>query len=400
MSKTQLNETIHICLSCDDNYAMHTASTISSIISNASKGVELVFYILNKSLYNLNKERLSALCETEFSRVEFVQINPDDFSDCPIPKGLHFSVETYFRLKIAALFQHLDKVLYLDSDITVLGDVKELWDTDVEGFYAAAAVDICPVGHLDKYIDRSQYFNAGVLLINSKKWREDYLEKKFFDFIKNHGEDIIWVDQDVLNVILFGNIKFLPREWNMEYNAACDNVTHLYEKSQIKLIHNISKDKPWSSNIKHKYQDDYFKYLCKTPWAHRVPWKRFSLFVKRTLRHINCCIEEREFVNRFLDILKAKRILIWGASKFIEDFIKRYKIKSNNIIGIIDRDEAKRGKKIGRYEIYHPSSLKSLPVDVIVSGVVNQPRMGQFIREELQNQGLEIEVIEDMFVRI
>ena len=78
----------------------------------------------------------------------------------------HISIETNFRLKIASLIPNVEKCIYLDSDLILTENISKLWMQDIDDYYFAAVTD------------KKVGFNAGVLLINLKKWREDNLEKK------------------------------------------------------------------------------------------------------------------------------------------------------------------------------------------------------------------------------
>ena len=62
------------------------------------------------------------------------------------------------------------------------------------------------------------------------------------------------------------------------------------------------------------------------------------------------------------------------------------------IIGIIDRDTSKINENIGKYKIYSPTSLKELQPDKIISSVVNNKRMSEFIKQELDKQNLDIPI--------
>lgn len=96
---------------------------------------------------------------------------------------------------------------------------------------------------------------------------------------------------------------------------------------------------------------------------------------------------------------KNKRIVLWGASLYLEKLIKQHHLNSKDIIGIIDKNPEKIGKMLGIYNIYAPNDLKNLNPDKIVSTVVNYPQMGQFIKEELNKQNLDIEINANLFSR-
>lgn len=391
---------IKICMACDDNYAMHCGAAIASMIDNHKSVENLEFFVLNSALSKKSKARLNKLANTEKSSIRFITVNADEFKNCPIPKGLHFTLETYFRLKLPDFFPDFDKILYIDCDVTVQGDIKELWDFDVESCYAAACQDITPAKHLEEFIGESANFNAGVMVINLKSWREERISQKCFDFINLHSEKIIWVDQDVLNSVLINKMRYFPRFWNLEYTPDYDVVSKLYPDNAIKLIHHITRKKPWNTPKNHLFADKYFKYLAKTPWAHHVGLIKKKLYLKTLSESVLIYFRNFKYKNKIERTVKNRKAVLWGASIFIQKIILKFGLSSENIIGIIDKDPKKRGSRIGRYEVFSPKDLIGLNPDLIISCVLFQPKMKQYIEDELTKSGLEIEIKDDLFSSI
>ena len=310
---------------------------------------------------------------------------------------MHFSLETYFRLKLPDFFPDFDKVLYIDCDVTVLGDVKELWELDIAGVYAAVCEDIVPVEHLREFIGDFANFNAGVMVINLKKWREDRISQKCFDFIEHHSEKIFFVDQDVLNSMLIPKINYFPRFWNLEYMPLNDVVSGLYSEQEIRLIHHISRMKPWNTPFGHIYADKYFKYLAKTPWWHHILLLKAGMIAKGVKKSILIYLQNWNCKNRLIKTVKDRRAVLWGASIFICKIIDEFNPDTDNILGIIDRDSEKRGKKIGKYEIFSPQDLQKLNPDLVVSAVLFNSKMKEYISDELNKSGITAEIRDDLF---
>ena len=398
-SSFEKKEQINICFSCDDNFIIHCAAAMKSIVQNASKDSYLNIYLLYKSLKENNKEALKKIVNTKNSKITFREVKESEFSDCPIPDNTHYSIETYFRLKIPSLFPNMDKILYIDCDTITLGDITELWNTDVTNYYAAVSQDIGSPTHLVELTGKHKYFNAGIMLINCKKWREDNIEEKCFEFVKKHSDKIIWVDQDVLNTVLAHNLKYIDANWNLEYNPSCDRVSYLYEDSEINLIHYVSNNKPWSTDIPSKYVKYYYKYAFGTPWKLQT-LKNYinSVFLNR-IPVLHNIAADRRLLKRLKNEVQNKRVVLWGASLYLHKLIKYHNLNSPEIVGIIDRDPNKSGKKMGKYQIFHPNSLKSLNPDEIISSVVNHPKMKEFIGEELERQQLDIKVNAHIFTK-
>ena len=279
MNITKHNQ-ITICFSCDNNYVQHMYITIMSILKFAKNSEFYNIYILNGGISQKNINILNKLKNENTVNINFIDINANDFSACPMTNYVSYiTLPTYYRFKIASLIPDIDKILYLDSDIVVNNNIAELYNTDIESYYIAAVPEVNNHHHKERLSlnDNQYYINAGVLLINIKKWNEDNIEKKLFDYIKHPIHEIIYQDQDVLNDVLKNNIKYIDLSWNLQHDAIDDEYSYLYHSGQRldalknpKLIHFTHKLKPWHSKCKNKYRFLYYSFLKKSPWKHKL----------------------------------------------------------------------------------------------------------------------------------
>ena len=68
---------------------------------------------------------------------------------------------------------------------------------------------------------------------------------------------------------------------------------------------------------------------------------------------------------------KDKRIIFWGASIFLENFLKEYSLKEYKILGIVDMNKQRWGEKLGNYEIFSPDKIKNLKANCIIISIKN-----------------------------
>ncbi len=393
--KSHIQEHIHICMACDDNYAMHCAVTIASVVENVSKNCFLHFYVMSSSLSLKNKKRL----EKSLSRaageadIRFVDVKKNMFSNCPVRSDFHLTVETYFRLKMASFFSELDKILYLDSDVVVSGDISELWNMNIDGAYLACVPNLYSNRYkkiFSEYVqfdETFQYYNAGVMLVNLAKWREDSIESAFFEYIQNYGDTLLYADQDVLNCVINRNIIYLEDIWNAQflgYNTIPDNA---------KVIHFISGSKPWNTYLNVPEYRLYYKYLKKTDWRPVIPCMKLKLFVKSRLSSLHNLASLMK-INLFYS---QKRFFVWGASSFMEKLLSEYPAGFFKIDGFIDSDEQRQGKLFCGCKIYSPDEISGLHPDIVVSGVVNNPNVENIIESTVKNSGASL--IKGFFVK-
>lgn len=280
-----MTSSINISFSCNNQWADKLAVTIVSTLLHASKDNIYRFFILDGGITEENKKKLAKIKSKINFQIEYIPIDKEIFANAPL--GHHFTIETYYRLKLPTLI-NVNKLLYMDVDTLVKKDINELFNIDLEDYYAGAIID---ESSYYKHIHRlsvKRYFNAGVLLLNLKKIREDNLEEKFFDFINNHSDLISWVDQCVLNAVFAENVKFLDRKFNFQHHGALEPIKELYNKNkkEVVILHYVAQKKPWNFEKSIDLVFEYLYYALKTPYRWQISknlalafWKKIKLLV-------------------------------------------------------------------------------------------------------------------------
>ena len=185
-----MTQRIPVFFATDENYVPYMTQTIISICENTKGPVD--FYIMHESVTEESQQILSKLVSSYTDKtIEFINLDFEGYFEGFQDNTGYITKTTYYRFLIPTLKPELDKVIYLDGDLAVEGDLIELYNQDL-GEYALGAC--CEEGIVSYHIVRSlyllsiprnhMYFNAGVLLINTKKWREDNLVEKSFSVFK------------------------------------------------------------------------------------------------------------------------------------------------------------------------------------------------------------------------
>ena len=237
-------EEIPIFFSTDDNYIPYLDVAISSLVENSSREYKYRIIVLNTGL---DPERVAMVKrnEREGVRIDFVDISAGvEKIKSRLKNVYHFSIVTYYRLFIASLFPQYKKIIYLDCDLVVLGDISELYFTDMGKNILAAAPEQF-IRHTKEFreytetaigVDPDVYVNAGVLLMNLEEFKASDIENKFIKMITEYDFDLLDPDQAVLNYLCAGKILLLPNGWNNEpMPIPCEgkkNIVHyaLYKK--------------------------------------------------------------------------------------------------------------------------------------------------------------------------
>ena len=211
--------------------------------------------------------------ERENVDIEFVDLNYyiEKIKDKLYTRDYYTST-TYFRLFLPELYPQYDKVLYLDSDIVILKDVAQLYNTEIgTNLVAAVPDDIIQNNKVfQEYVEKvvgvasyKRYFNAGVLLMNLDELRKFNFQDKFMYLLETVKFKVIQ-DQDYLNRLCKGRVKLLDAGWNRM--PMTDNDIKIED---IKLIHYNYVYKPWHFDDI-LYQDIFWSYAKKTEFYEKI----------------------------------------------------------------------------------------------------------------------------------
>ena len=263
------NQTIHVVYACDDNYTLPLCCSIKSILSNANQQDKYMIYILNNP-DNLSQEKKELIMqlETENCSIKFISADKKLFEKFSISNDCqHTTIETYYRFVLATTLKDVDKVIYIDCDTTVLTDLSDLYNINIEHKYLAACDDFSCKSFKQR-LGLNTYVNAGVMLFNLKKIREDNIEPKLFEYALSHKNSIPFQDQDVMNVVFQDGIEKIDNSWNTQiaYYSLCDNYRINQIQQNAKIIHYICEIKPWQYEYKALFKILFFKYFEELPY--------------------------------------------------------------------------------------------------------------------------------------
>ncbi|MBR1649188.1 MAG: glycosyltransferase [Alphaproteobacteria bacterium] len=266
-----------IFFATDDKFAEYLSVAMASILATARPKDYHRFYILDGGVSEANKKHIANLKKIKDFYLEYIKVDDDLFKDCPMTKECaHISRQTYYRYIIAKVKPDLDKALYLDGDIICKSSLSEFWNINIDNYYAAAVEGLSTATpSIAKRLGTQTSFNAGVLLINLKKWKEDNIPAKLFAntaLLANQNK-LVWQDQDVLNYTFKDCVLFVSPRFNLQYNAFVDTYCHQYSFDEIEaakknpvIIHYNSPQKPWNEECAHPLWKEYYKYLKLTPY--------------------------------------------------------------------------------------------------------------------------------------
>ena len=267
---------IDVAMGFDGRYAPHAANVMASIVRHAP-GAKLRFILLQSGVSEDAKRRTEAAAQG----AAFVWVDVRD-EDLPAhaDRG-HLNRTMLFRLGLEALApQDCGRVVYVDADTIVLGDIRELATADLGGYPLGAVTDCYQ--DADKFAELwslpkgGRYFNSGVLVIDLQKVREQKLFARAIDFVVAHDKALLFADQDALNHVFWQNSAVIEPTWNVQRFMSPQEIAaetapdRRWGQKRPRLIHYIGTEKPWMRNVWHPWAWAYWENLKRTPFAQEV----------------------------------------------------------------------------------------------------------------------------------
>lgn len=273
-----------IVLAADEAYAMPLATALRSIAESNSRSWPLEIHILQQAITEPTRKRIADSLPKGSTDIHWHTIDLSSFANqySTLP---HISKMTYARLLLPQFIpEHCKRVLYLDSDILVVEDLDRLWSADLEGAVVGAVTDSFydfakaarPGAVRGPSVKR--YFNAGVLLVDVAKWRDERVSERALEYL-DRFPTTPYSDQDALNFVCDGHWRDLSWNWNFQCDPSqAKPCTALGVKFSI--VHFVANRKPWEPANLSPNAGFYDSFRSRTRFA-RTPRMRLWEALKR-----------------------------------------------------------------------------------------------------------------------
>lgn len=255
-----MEERINILIGSDINYAPYYGVMLTSLFMNNRESKFDVYLLTDETWTEEETARFNSLCKQFSSSFQVYKVNAADFRD--YPKTGAIALSTYYRLEASRILPScIHKILYLDGDMIVTGNIDDLWNTDLSNKGIAWVLD--SEFYTDEFYNRLKlnraecsYCNAGVALFNLDFWRYNNVRGQAIKYIEENMSSLRWMDQDVINVILEKHKIILPLRYNIQTSLFLKKNWNIYsddfkkcielENKRPIIIHYSSQPKPWN----------------------------------------------------------------------------------------------------------------------------------------------------------
>ena len=256
---------ISIAYAPDDNYVNQTVVSMKSALEHNE---QVEFIIMYSKLSAESMQKLGAVGGS----LRLIKMDESQFADLTLSKWV--TVQAWFRIKLPDLCKDLDKVLYLDCDTLIRGNLDELFSMDLTGKYLAGVKDVWGVS---KYVKRlgmksGVYVNSGMLLFNCNYCRKEHFFDKVVDFAKNNAKIIEFCDQDSINKVVDEHKLVISPKYNLmdtwwrggyyEFEGE-EEAEYLHAKENPVIAH-LTGLKPAFKGCGNKFKDEWWEVAKKT----------------------------------------------------------------------------------------------------------------------------------------
>lgn len=293
---------------CNDAYVYIAAVSIISLLENNKDVDNIHIFIVGEEISQDNKNKLYQTVSS-YNRDLSILDKPDIKRLIGCEVEMHWWIENVFsRVFLGEVFKgypDVKKLIYIDCDTLVVGKLSDLWEVDLEDHIAAGVLEA--MGNLHKKAiglrNQDPYFNAGLILFDVRKWRDEDYDKKVVDFIRKVNGKMEYADESVLNGIAATNMKIISPKYNLtslsiyfnlnevqEYRKPCFH----YSKEEMKealedarVVHFTSSFmdlRPWMEGSLHPYAYRWKMIKNSSMWKNQSTEKDYRTIKKRIAR--------------------------------------------------------------------------------------------------------------------
>lgn len=288
-----------------DAFISVAAVSIVSLLESNKDSNEINIFIIDDGISHEKRNLLEGMIAPYKRRVSYIPApDPSEFFKFPF-KSRYQMGHSYMRMCIGSLLPpDVHRVLCLDSDTLVPGNIEELWEMDMGDNILAGVADCVNTkafSHQFMLGSKDVYCNAGMFLINLDAWRTNHVEDEIRETIQEHNGNIFFFEQTLMNYCCRGKIIKLDASYNcytLFYALTYENLirwrrpTNFYRESEIRkaiesprIIHFTRNfymtSRPWVEGCDHPYTETYKQYMRMTPWPSVMPdnrsnWKKIQ----------------------------------------------------------------------------------------------------------------------------
>lgn len=332
---------LNIVYICDEDYAFTTVISIRSLKQNRDKNLTYRVHIVTKGLSDQSIRSILELNEEQKFVISICKNTGEN--EVVFKKCCHVSTAALLKFALPSILDDLDYVLYVDGDILLRKGFEKIFDVNVNDVYAAVVKDM-PVyegSHLQE-LGLCEYFNSGIMYLNLKRMRENEIESKLLDYMKNEKINI-FMDQDAFNVVMGQNVLFIHPQYNLIYD-----IYRKYETKQIALFYGVSENsvidldqsayvlhmagarKPWN-DLESEQLDEWLSYVRDFDEYHK--WSKELYSDKKSMYFLNDQMQQNvNNLNKRIDSLDDRINGFNERNKYLDHRVEALSVQNQELL--------------------------------------------------------------------
>jgi len=245
---------IPVAFITDSNFIMQTGVAVWSLIKNKQKSTQYDIYIIMSEPTDEDILKLDRLKSGD-ARIHYIKTSLDKYAE--IKQLAHIPISCLLKFDVCDLIAEEEKIIYIDGDVYVRGDLSELYSISLNRCYCGAVLS------LDMLFFPEKQINAGVMLFDAKKMRDNNMSKRLAEKRISLGNQKS-MDQQTFNLLIPDKIVPIPAKYNCVANKLIGTEKNRYSINQINklygtdyrtkqemvadaiIIHYATTGKPWS----------------------------------------------------------------------------------------------------------------------------------------------------------
>lgn len=279
MSETDV---LHVATGTNTAYLHWCATTILSAIRSTPERRVVVHVIADSDVGTEDRDRLSRMAAAEGGAVEFLELDMGRLAELPEPVRHHGGAISCARFLLPDQLPQVRRLVYLDADTLTVDSLTPLAETPLDGSGLGAVTNVVEPRmrwHLERLgLAGRPYLNSGVLLMDLDWMRRNDSPRLLLQCLRDKGEQLMWVDQDALNLVFGEDWTRLHPRWNAQnslwrwpdlaadvFGAAV--LREAVESPAVLHFEGPSIAKPWHYLCTHPYAAAYRDVAARTPWG-------------------------------------------------------------------------------------------------------------------------------------
>lgn len=275
------SQTINVLYACDNAFFEPLLVSLQSLVCNCTNN--LCIYVISQGVSDHNKARANDVVATR--RIGIIWLEAWDY-ETAVNGSLYlggYSASMFSRFCLQSLLpESVSRIIYLDCDTVIMGDLVNLWEYPLRGKTLGAVNDYRSKRYARNLgLHAIPYLNSGVLVVDVDKYRANNCEKRLFEALGRYNGVLEFPDNDLLNIVLQDELAVIPLENNAhsiifstkDYKELCflrspqdsgSEEEYLRAREHPVVIHYtrcfLVRGRPWQEHCNHPMQNRYDAY--------------------------------------------------------------------------------------------------------------------------------------------